>query len=379
MQCPRCKTENPPNLTVCWQCKHDLTQPLPPLEVNPPRKRNRNLLTWVQVFIEELHLPPPRLPGWLENRMPAWAPEVGRSLMPGLAGLLSLFLPGVGQLLLGEYLRALLFLLGFAASVWYTMFTAPVFSSGLSSLAVAVYFHSSFPWAPYVVATLAAYEAAFASYRRGQNRPLPPINGMILSLAFSVFLLLVVWGVRDLYLARYTIHGLNGLSPAYRDLLTYPNCNRMVVDHRAYRHQTPQPGDLVLAGPQIAGLRYYVWEQTGVPCWILGLPGDRVELTRTGIMVKGELIVRLNKRNREWVERHGTSHMDLPPDTYAFFLPRECLGNVAGEFDDLGLLQIMVISEIRGRIILGLGNGGRQMPLKELKQMGEKPKSSVEN
>ena len=193
-----------------------------------------------------------------------------------IAGLLSFFVPGLGQVYNGDAARGMFYYLllsvwgGLMLSLFYYIMRHPLTPAGITFLLISV-----------LISAAAYLFVIFESIRRarriGTDHTLKPYNRWWVYLA----VILVVTAseqctslvVRGNILKPYKIPSAS-MQPTIK-IGDYLLCNQVY-----YRHHNPKRGDLIIFKGPIDNKKEYIKR-------IVGIPGDEIELRGNALFVNG--------------------------------------------------------------------------------------------
>lgn len=192
--------------------------------------------------------------------------EAVSSRKPWLAGLLSLVIPGLGQLYNREIIKALIF---FASISLVVFLFVRLFGSGLAYFLLILFF---------LIEIFMLFDALISAYGlSGISLSLKQRRNLYKFLLMIILLLILVGGIGTRFVTNY-------LFQPFRVMIGIPEPeirrgDRILINKFIYRSQRPKRGELV------------IYRTTGNYLGtIVALPGEKVELKEGKIYINGELL-----------------------------------------------------------------------------------------
>jgi len=311
MRCPNCDFENPEEEERCFRCRACLRQ-LDPAELTPPRGHGGGpgIMERIRIALRRYSF---------RNRVPDtelnFRVRRFQFLFPVI---LSLLLPGLGQVCNRKYFKALLFFVAFVVIFFWAYLDA--FGEawlGESRLHIFLHLLGGYALLLNVVHTWIVFDAYQDSIRRYEQRRVTVLESAV----FSAVIACVFWSL------LFTLLGTASPNISLQHLVHAPNLKSfdlfagdiLVLDRAWYNSHGVKRSEVVpFTGGAIYAERGYMARGMN-PSVIIGLPGDRIYISASGIYREGKKVA---DSPPQWVAPGpgGSTELQVPGGRY-FLLP----------------------------------------------------------
>jgi hypothetical protein len=303
MKCPNCDFENPEDEERCFKCRAYLRQ-LEEHELAPPRRKGSAFPLYDSISTA------------LRRHIIHHGAQEAEVNLPGrrfqflLPPMLSLLLPGLGQVYNRKYGKSLLFFGAYVALITWA-YNDCFRGNWLQEYQLTVFLHfiGHYSLLLNVVHTWIVYDAYQDAIGRYEKRKVRVIESAGVSLIIACCIWSILFSLQGIAASSISLHQLVHVpNLAQFDL---PGGDTLVLDRHYYLHHDVKRGQVV---PFVGGARY---QEGGVlmrgmnPSIVLGLPGDRISLSGSGIYREKEKVAR---PPIQWVPKDSGR-------TYAFTVP----------------------------------------------------------